>query len=138
MVAGMHDLEDVDAHRIGEIRELVRERELDVTVGVAGELRELGGLDVLVCNTGNASGMGIEDTDDDGWLADTDISLFGTVRCIRAALPHLLASPVGGSVVCTGSVNGIRLKAVSAARRSLPPASSLAVSLRNESSPQLT
>src|SRR5438067_9938871 len=45
----------------------------------------LGGIDVLVCN---ASGFGTSN-DEAGWQRSIDVDLLGTVRAIRAALPHL-------------------------------------------------
>jgi NAD(P)-dependent dehydrogenase (short-subunit alcohol dehydrogenase family) len=47
------------------------------------------------------------EVDDDLWQRKLDLNLTGAMRCVRAALPHLLASPVGGSVVTIGSVNGL-------------------------------
>lgn len=70
---------------------------------------EFGGLAVLV----NAAGGDrphpeFTDTDDETWRALIDLNLIGVVRCVRAALPHLLAASTGGSSVVTiGSVNGL-------------------------------
>lgn len=69
--------------------------------------RTFGGLDVLVNNVGLSEGTPFEDIDDATWTTQVDPTLHGAVRCIQAALPHLLTSPVGGSVVSVGSVNGI-------------------------------
>lgn len=46
-----------------------------------------------------------EDIPDDLWQRKIDVNLVGVARCIRAALPSLMASP-GGSVVSIGSING--------------------------------
>jgi NAD(P)-dependent dehydrogenase (short-subunit alcohol dehydrogenase family) len=75
-------------------------------VDVAAE--RLGGIDVLV-NTAGGDRMPADpdDPDDDHWTAMLDFNLLGVVRCIRAALPHLLRSSSGGSVVTIGSVNGL-------------------------------
>ena len=66
-----------------------------------------GGLDVLVCNVGIATSEDFAGIDDAAWAGQFEPTLHGTVRCIQAALPHLLSSPHSGSVVMTGSVNGL-------------------------------
>lgn len=76
----------------------------DAVAAVAGTLR---GLDVLVNNVAVSRGTPFEDSDDTAWVQQVDPTLNGAVRCIQAALPHLLTSAVGGSVVSVGSVNGI-------------------------------
>jgi NAD(P)-dependent dehydrogenase (short-subunit alcohol dehydrogenase family) len=85
----------------------VRDR-ASVDQAVAESVKRFGRLDVLV----NTAGGGREqpaflDTGDEFWAALIDLNLTGVVRCIRAALPHLLAAPEGGSVVTIGSVNGM-------------------------------
>ncbi len=71
-------------------------------------VKRYGRLDVLV-NTagGDQPHPEFADTTDQVWRSLIDLNLTGVVRCIRAALPHLLASPTGGSVVTIGSVNGM-------------------------------
>jgi NAD(P)-dependent dehydrogenase (short-subunit alcohol dehydrogenase family) len=67
-----------------------------------------GRLDVLVNTAGGMrDGKPFLDTDDDAWDRHIDLNLTGVARCIRAALPHLLVAPDGGSVVTIGSVNGM-------------------------------
>ena len=39
--------------------------------------------------------------------APLDFNLVGVARCVRAALPYLLASASGGNVVTIGSINGL-------------------------------
>jgi NAD(P)-dependent dehydrogenase (short-subunit alcohol dehydrogenase family) len=53
----------------------------------------LGGLDILVNNAGAAHPGNFESLSDDDWRADLDVKLFSQIRCTRAALPHLRASP---------------------------------------------
>ena len=47
-----------------------------------------------------------EDIPDELWLKKIDVNLFGVGRCIRAALPSLMAAGPGSNVVSIGSVNG--------------------------------
>jgi NAD(P)-dependent dehydrogenase (short-subunit alcohol dehydrogenase family) len=54
---------------------------------------ELGGLDVLVNNSGIGAAGTVEDNDDEQWHRVLDVNLLGVVRVTRAALPHLRRSP---------------------------------------------
>jgi NAD(P)-dependent dehydrogenase (short-subunit alcohol dehydrogenase family) len=78
-----------------------------VQAAVASVVERYGRLDVLVNNVGIALGTPLDEIDDDAWRRAGDATLPGAVRCVQAALPHLLASPAGGSVVTIGSVNGL-------------------------------
>ena len=77
-----------------------------VRAAVAAVVDRFDRLDVLVSNVGVATDTAFEDVDDAGWHREVDPTLNGAVRCIQAALPHLLASPAG-AVVMVGSVNGL-------------------------------
>lgn len=79
-----------------------------VASAVDAVTERFGRLDVLAHTAGgDARHGGFADTGDDTWDRLVDLNLTGVVRCIRAALPHLLAAPTGGSVVTIGSVNGL-------------------------------
>ncbi|MFJ9539605.1 SDR family NAD(P)-dependent oxidoreductase [Streptomyces sp. NPDC101225] len=86
----------------------VAEREA-VEAAVAHAAATFGSLDVLV----NCAASCTPDTPlfegggDDAWDRDLDITLTGTYRCCRAALPHLAASG-RGAVVTIGSVNAVQ------------------------------
>jgi len=56
-----------------------------IEAGVAA----LGGLDLLVVNSGGPPPGRFEDLGDEAWQAAIDGTLWSTVRLIRAALPHL-------------------------------------------------
>lgn len=62
---------------------------------------ELGGVDVVVANV---SALAIPD-EERNWQASFDVDLMGTVRFVRAALPHLGASSAP-SIVTISSVSG--------------------------------
>jgi len=78
-----------------------------VNVSIAETLARLGKIDVLV-NTagGDFDEPDFTDITDDLWNRKIDLNLTGTMRCIRAALPHLIDSSSGSNVVMIGSVNG--------------------------------
>ena len=83
----------------------------DVTVGdeVDALFREadarLGGLDVVVNNVGLGHSADVVEMSDADWDRVLDVTLTGTFRCLRAALPHLRA---GGAIVNVGSVTAHR------------------------------
>src|SRR4051794_10217518 len=78
-----------------------------VNASIAEAVEHLDKLDVLV----NTAGGDVDEPDfaeitDDLWNQKMDLNLTGTMRCIRAALPHLINSGTGSNVVMIGSVNG--------------------------------
>lgn len=79
-----------------------------VDAGIAASVERFGGLDVLV-NTagGDRPNPPFHEADDEMWERLIDFNLTSVMRCVRAALPHLLGSRFGGNVVTIGSVNGL-------------------------------
>ena len=63
-----------------------------VRAAVERAAAELGGLDVLVNNTGIGAAGTVEDNDDEQWHRVLDVNVLGIVRVTRAALPHLRRS----------------------------------------------
>ena len=82
-----------------------------VEAAVARVVERWGRLDILVNSVGVGAAGTILDNDDDEWHRVYDINVLGTVRMIRAALPHLIASRpasvvnVGSAVALTGFPN---------------------------------
>lgn len=60
---------------------------------VAATADALGGIDILVNNAGAARPGTFASLSDEDWRSDLDVKLFSQIRCTRAALPHLRASP---------------------------------------------
>jgi meso-butanediol dehydrogenase / (S,S)-butanediol dehydrogenase / diacetyl reductase len=94
-----------------------------VSDAVAVAVSAFGRLDVLV-NTAGGDGKASDPDDpaDDHWARMFDFNLMGVVRCVRAALPHLLAAAPTASVVTIGSINGLvaaRSEPYSAAKAAL-------------------
>jgi NAD(P)-dependent dehydrogenase (short-subunit alcohol dehydrogenase family) len=81
-----------------------------VDAAVARAVDAFGTLDVLVNNAYACSDHHEDFTEerDDDWLRDLDVCLVGSMRCARAALPHLAEAPERrGAIVTIGSVNGL-------------------------------
>ena len=79
-----------------------------VTASFADATARYGRLDVLINTAGGdwEEPEQFEDIPDELWLRKIDVNLVGVARCIRAALPSLIASGPGSSVVTIGSING--------------------------------
>ena len=115
-------LTDVDALEAARTAAVLREQGLatealgcdvadraSVDAAVAHAARAFGSLDVLVNSAASCTPDTplFEDGPDEAWDRDLDITLTGTYRCCRAALPHLAASG-RGAVVNIGSVNALQ------------------------------
>lgn len=79
-----------------------------VEASIAASVARFGRLDVLVATAGGDSLLKpSQETEDGLWQRLLDLNLTSVMRCIRAALPHLLEWPAGGNVVTISSVNGL-------------------------------
>ncbi|WP_128436529.1 SDR family NAD(P)-dependent oxidoreductase [Streptomyces cyaneus] len=80
-----------------------------VEAAVAHAVDTFGSLDVLVNSAASCTPDTplFEDGPDEAWARDLDVTLTGTYRCCRAALPHLAAGG-RGAIVNIGSVNGLQ------------------------------
>lgn len=72
-----------------------------VTAWVADAASTFGGIDMVVSNV---SALAIPDTDEN-WEASLRVDLMGTVRLVKAALPHLAQSNAA-SIIAISSVSG--------------------------------
>jgi 3-oxoacyl-[acyl-carrier protein] reductase len=68
---------------------------------VAQAVEKMGGLDILVCNTGGPPPARFDELDDDAWSRATDLLLMSAVRLIRAALPALRVSGAASILTVT-------------------------------------
>ncbi|MEO6318501.1 MAG: SDR family oxidoreductase [Acidimicrobiales bacterium] len=118
-------LSDAHARRLGEAADELTERAdgtrpltlvCDVTVEaqvqalVDGTVAEHGRLDVVVNNAGLGGNAELVDMTDDQWAKVLDITLTGTMRCMRATLRHMYDAG-GGVIVNNASVLGWRAQA---------------------------
>lgn len=80
---------------------------VSVDASFADAIGRFGKLNVLV-NTagGDWDEPALPEIPDELWDRKMDVNLTGVFRCIRAALPSLIASGPGSNVVTIGSVNG--------------------------------
>jgi NAD(P)-dependent dehydrogenase (short-subunit alcohol dehydrogenase family) len=79
-----------------------------IEASIADAVHRLGKLNVLVNTAGGDwdEPRAFEDIPDALWDQKLDVNLSGVARCIRIALPALMASGPGSSVVTIGSING--------------------------------
>jgi 3-oxoacyl-[acyl-carrier protein] reductase len=77
------------------------------STAVTEAVAALGGLDALVNNVGVAQIGTLEQVDDAQWQAAWDSNVMSSVRCIRAALPHLRDSR-HAAIVNVSSTSGKR------------------------------
>ena len=70
---------------------------------VSATVEALGGLDLLLVNSGGPPMGKFDDVTDEAWQHAIDGTLWSTVRLVRAALPHLRASDRGAILVILSS-----------------------------------
>lgn len=77
-----------------------RPEDIDALVNRAVEV--LGGIDVLVVNSGSPPAQPFADSSEEVWAETHDLVLMSAVRTIQAALPHLLRTGRGRIIAITG------------------------------------
>ena len=85
---------------------VTREEDVQNLVDVAAS--ELGGIDVMINNAGLGGTVDLVDMTDDQWNVVLDVTLNGTMRCVRAAMRHMIERGAGGAIVNNASVVGWR------------------------------
>ena len=88
--------------RVADVRDAAQLGEA-VDAGVA----ELGGLDVVSTNAGVISFGNAWELSEDQWRDMLDVNLSGVWRSVKAAVPHMITTGRGGSIVLTSSTYGI-------------------------------
>lgn len=92
--------------------DVTEQAQVDAMVATAQS--ELGHVDVLVNNAGLGMAVSVVDMTDAQWSKVLDITLTGTMRCVRAMLPAMYAQG-GGVIVNNASVLGWRAQKLQAA-----------------------
>jgi NAD(P)-dependent dehydrogenase (short-subunit alcohol dehydrogenase family) len=82
----------------------------DVDGFMAGTLRELGGVDVLVNCAGVASRAAVHEIAEDAWDRVMNVNLKGTFLSVRAVLPVMIDQPGGGVIINLASQAGVRVE----------------------------
>ncbi len=67
-------------------------------------IKELGRLDILVCNSGGPPATILANTSPDAWQEALETSLLSTIRMVQAAMPHM-ARHEWGRIICSTSVS---------------------------------
>ncbi len=70
---------------------------------VASAVRELGGLDLLLVNSGGPPPGRFEDLSETDWQRALDGTLWSAIRLVRAALPHLRSSQIPAILIILSS-----------------------------------
>jgi NAD(P)-dependent dehydrogenase (short-subunit alcohol dehydrogenase family) len=66
-------------------------------------VERFGRIDALIAAAGAAQGGVFWEIDDAAWRASLELKLFGTIRLLRATIPHLIARQGGRIVVVVGN-----------------------------------
>jgi SDR family mycofactocin-dependent oxidoreductase len=75
---------------------------------VTGALAEFGHIDIVVANAGTATHAPTWELADDQWQNVVDVNLTGVWRTVKSCVPSMIARGLGGVVVLTSSLAGLR------------------------------
>jgi SDR family mycofactocin-dependent oxidoreductase len=92
----------VVAHKV-DVRDLE-----GLTAAVADGVATLGRLDIILANAGISSFASAAELTEEQWTEMVDVNLNGVWRAYRAGIRHIQAGGVGGAIVITSSVAGLR------------------------------
>ena len=104
---GQHALEEAAAKLSEETEATVHTAPGDVSLPekpaalIEQAVELMGGLDLLVTNSGGPPSAAFENIPDDTWQQAVDLTFLSHVRLIRAALPHLKKSPAASVLTVT-------------------------------------
>jgi NAD(P)-dependent dehydrogenase (short-subunit alcohol dehydrogenase family) len=87
--------EDTSAQVVPVVADVMQPADVERLISTA--LARFGRLDLLVNNAGTSRAASFSTISDEDWQADLDLKLFGAIRTIRLAVPHLRTA--GGSIV---------------------------------------
>ena len=98
--------EEFGAERIDAVLcDVTREEQVHALLDAA---EPFGGVDVMINNAGLGGTVSVLDMTDEQWSRVLDISLTGTMRCVRAAGRRMATRGTGGVIVNNASVVGWR------------------------------
>ena len=80
----------------------------DMDAAVATALADLGHIDIVVANAGIFSYAPAWELTDEQWQDMLDVILTGTWRTVKAAVPSMIESGRGGSIIITSSTAGLK------------------------------
>jgi NAD(P)-dependent dehydrogenase (short-subunit alcohol dehydrogenase family) len=125
--------EDTGAEIIPVVADIMRPADVERFLQTA--LDRFGRLDILVNNAGTSRSMSFLSVDDEEWQSDLDLKLFGAVRTVRLAIPHLRRAG-GGSIVNVLNI-GAKQPAAASVPTSVSRAAGMALTkaLSNEFAP---
>jgi len=76
---------------------------------VDSAVQQLGRLDIIVANAGiSHAGDTLDKTSEPDWQDMIDVNLSGVWKTVKAGVPHILAGGLGGSIVLTSSISGLK------------------------------
>jgi NAD(P)-dependent dehydrogenase (short-subunit alcohol dehydrogenase family) len=102
--------EDTGAEIVPMVADVSRAPDVERLIGSTVE--RFGGLDILVNNAGTSRAAPFESVSDEGWQEDLDLKLFGHIRAVRLAIPHLQRGG-GGSIVSVLNIGAKQPQAAS-------------------------